>query len=251
MGRFYVLATLTDALNILNMKSSSIFRNLLDLIFVPLCIGCSDRVVQRPSIFCPTCAGKLPYTNMECVSHNEFEKHFTGRLHIEAGTALFYFSKGGLIQNAIHAMKYQNLPQVGFCLGQMLGIKLLKNPAYQDCDAVVGIPLHQSKRQKRGYNQAEYIAAGVSDILKISNHSNRVRRIRATSSQTRKSRIQRVTNMNNGFEIIDESAFTGKHILLVDDVLTSGATLDFCGQAILNAKDSKLSLATLAMGSLI
>ena len=229
----------------------SICRQLVDLVYPHVCAGCNNEVIQRPSIFCLKCAAQLPYTQMAIKGHNEFEKHFTGRLRIEAGWSLFYFSKGGIIQDAIHAMKYKNLPDLGYYLGKMLGQQLKYRQVFQSCDAVVGVPLHKNKKRLRGYNQSDYIAKGVSAELNIPVLTDVVRRGRKTGTQTRKSRTMRMNNMADVFYINGADQVAGKHILLVDDVLTSGATLDFCGQAILSQPGTSLSLATLAMGSVI
>jgi ComF family protein len=188
---------------------------------------------------------------MEDNPNNDFEKHFMGRIHIQAGSALFYFTKGGIIQEAIHAMKYKNMPYVGFELGKMLGAKLSTHQVYKTCDAVVGVPLHNRKKRQRGYNQADHIARGVSVSMNIPFLKNVIFRQRMTTSQTRKTRLLRMRNMKEGFGVKYPELIESKHILLVDDVLTSGATLDFCGQAILQQSNSKVSLATLAMGSVV
>ncbi len=229
----------------------SVLSSLFDLVYPSICVGCKDEIIRRPSIFCITCATSLPYTHMESQNHNEFEKHFTGRLHIQAGTSLFYFTKGGIIQEAIHAMKYENVPDVGYHLGKSLGSKLKDHPIYKSCDAVIGVPLHKKKKRKRGYNQADYIAKGIGEIMEIPVFENAVVRQRMTLSQTKKTRIKRMRNLQNGFAIKNLNEIEGRHILLVDDVLTSGATLDYCGQVILNQTNTKLSLATLAMGSVV
>ena len=229
----------------------SFCRRIIDLAYPHICVICDAEAIQRPSIFCIKCASNLPYAKMDDQRHNEFEKHFTGRLHIEAGSSLFYFSKGGMIQEVIHTMKYKNLPYLGFYMGKMLGYKLKNHSVFKTCEAIAGIPLHVKKKRTRGYNQADFIAKGVASELHIPVLINTIRRGRMTASQTRKSRAMRIRNMADGFHVSDPHAIMGKHILLVDDVLTSGATLDFCGQEILKHPHTRLSLATLAMGSVV
>ena len=228
-----------------------IVSSVVDLIYPNVCCGCQREALALPSIFCIDCASSLPYTHMEHQKENEFEQHFIGRLYVEAGSALFHFTKKGMIQEAIHAMKYGNQPQLGYYLGRMLGQKLKPHPIYKTCDAVIGIPLHKKKKWKRGYNQADYIAKGVADTLKIPSYTQAIERRRMTSSQTRKSRTMRMRNMQAGFTVSKPELVSKKHILLVDDVLTSGATMDYCGQVILQEERTKLSMATLAMGSAI
>ena len=225
--------------------------SLIDLVYPNVCVGCQQEAIKRPSIFCMKCGSTLPYTHMADTPDNDFEKHFTGRLHIQAGAALFYFSKGGMIQDAIHALKYKNQPKIGYEMGKILGTHLKKHSIYTSCDAVVPVPLHSKKQRQRGYNQAMYIARGVGESMGIPAISNVVVRQRMTTSQTRKTRLHRMRNMKEGFAVNTPEKIEGKHILLVDDVLTSGATLDFCGQVILQQKNTQLSLATLAMGAVV
>jgi len=229
----------------------SIIQAGLDLLFPNICVGCQGEAILSPSIFCSTCASHLPYTGLESERDNEFEKHFTGRILIEAGSALFYLSKGGVIQKAIYDLKYRNLPHIGYEMGLILGARLKQNKIFNSCDGVIGVPLHSRKKMKRGYNQADYIAKGIAEAMSIPNLKGAVVRRRQTSTQTRKTRLQRMINMSEGFSIAQPDRIAGRHVLLVDDVLTSGATLDYCGQQILSQPGTKLSLATLAMGSVI
>jgi len=136
-------------------------------------------------------------------------------------------------------------------MGLILGARLKQNKIFNSCDGVIGVPLHSRKKMKRGYNQADYIAKGIAEAMSIPNLKGAVVRRRQTSTQTRKTRLQRMINMSEGFSIAQPDRIAGRHILLVDDVLTSGATLDYCGQQILSQPGTKLSLATLAMGSVI
>ena len=225
--------------------------SILNLIYPNICVGCASEAIAQPSILCLDCASQLPYTHMKHHERNAFEQHFAGRVHIEAGTALFYFTKGGIIQEAIHAMKYKNQPQIGVSLGRMLGKHIQSDPKLISCDAVIGVPLHKKKKWERGYNQADAIAKGVAEVLQIPCYTDAIIRNRSTTSQTRKSRLMRMQNMRQGFVIAKPQDIEGKHILLVDDVLTSGATLDFCGQAVLKQRNTRLSMATIAMGSIV
>lgn len=224
-------------------------KSVQHLLFPPICVGCSDETVENQAQFCATCLSKFPYANNLHEANNAFEKHFLGRVRIEAGGCLCYFSKGGVVQHALHQLKYKNQPQIGFALGRMLGRSMLTSGRFDQVDVVMPVPMHPHKRAKRGYNQAEWIAKGVSLVLHIPCRTECLVRAVNNPTQTRKTRISRMHNVGRSFDLIQTDGLSGAHILLIDDVLTSGATLDFCGQAIRQKIPCRLSMATVAMGN--
>ena len=227
----------------------TIFNAILDLIYPRCCTGCREHLTEAQDLFCYRCSSDLPFTDYEKQKHNPFEQHFSGRIPIEFGTALFHFNKGEKIQRAVHDLKYGNNPNIGFIMGLMLAERIQSQMTDLGIEAVIPIPLHHSKRLKRGYNQSAAIAKGICASLEIENLERHVIRSRKTSTQTNKNRSQRLTNMKRAFTVINPKAVEGKHILLIDDVLTSGATLESCGYAILGFPGTKLSMATIAIGN--
>lgn len=205
------------------------------------------------------CSAHLPYTYHErhlsiedqTSGMNAFETHFAGRIQIAAGMALFFFNKGGVVQEAIHTMKYRHQPLIGTKMGRVLGRRLAKHPTLVRCTAILPVPLHASKKRKRGYNQSEFIAEGIASVLDVPVLKDVLYRKHKGSTQTRKSRSSRMDNASGLFEIRNAHKVKNQHILLVDDVLTSGATLEYCGRAIQSAGCKELSMATLAMGAVV
>jgi Predicted amidophosphoribosyltransferases len=161
----------------------------------------------------------------------------------------FYFGKGSVMQKLIHEFKYKANKELGEFLGTMMGELLLESDRFKNIDAVIPLPLFAAKEYKRGFNQATILSNGISKAMNIPVVKNNVTRKRFTETQTKKHRTDRWENVSGSFEIIQPDLLTGKHILLVDDVVTTGATLEACGTEILKMKETKLSIATLAFAS--
>jgi ComF family protein len=178
---------------------------------------------------------------------NELTDRLAGRLPLTFGAALLSFNTGTVCQQLIHALKYHHRPDIGVELGQRLGTLLQEHPALQDLDGLVPVPIHPDRRHQRGYNQAEEIGRGISLALGKPMFSDALLRRSFKGSQTKKSRFERVENTRESFGI-GTGDFAGKHLLLIDDVLTTGATLDFCGNVLLeHHKDLRVGIATLAI----
>lgn len=188
----------------------------------------------------------LPYTDHHLHADNIAARQLWGRLPCNAVMSLLYFGKGSRTQNIIHSLKYKGRQDLGIKLGNMIAVKLLMNPIYNNIDQVIPVPLHRSKALKRGYNQSLCIAQGIAAILKIPVNVNCLIRNKRTATQTRKSRYSRFENMQHVFSVVNSAEIHGKHILLVDDVMTTAATLEACGMALFEGKISKLSIATIA-----
>jgi ComF family protein len=188
----------------------------------------------------------LPFTNFAVQSNNPIEKIFWGRLPIQAAHSEFYFSKTSLIQHLIHQLKYKQQPDIGFYLGQVMGHSLLQSNRFEGIDIIVPLPLYPDRERKRGYNQAALIAEGMADSMQIPVSKGNLIRKRAASTQTKKHRIERWQNVSDSFAVLHPTFFDAKQVLLVDDVITTGATLEACGTALLESTACTLSLATLA-----
>ena len=173
---------------------------------------------------CTNCSIHLPRTEDSLFSPNPTERLFWGRVPVVAAAALFKFKKGGGVQSLIHHLKYKNRPDIGRYFGRMLGEELRQNPQFLTVDAIVPIPLHPKKRRLRGYNQSEEIAAGIAMALERPVWPDVLVRQVATSTQTKRSAFQRWENVRTVFAVPDPARIAGKHLLLVDDVITTGST---------------------------
>jgi ComF family protein len=200
-------------------------------------------------MLCIKCSASLPETNFHWHANNPVEKLFWGRLPLAAAAAQYYFTKESLMQHLMHQFKYKGNKELGLQLGRMMGQQLLQSNRFINTDALVPLPLFPSKEKKRGYNQATVLCEGMSEIMKIPVLKNAAIRTAFTETQTRKGRIARWQNMENKFVVLQPEKISGKSLLLVDDVVTTGATLEACGNALLQAGDVRLSVVTLCMAS--
>ena len=224
--------------------------NFLNLFFPHLCLACGERPIKNKEIICLKCQSTLPETNMHLSKENRFTDRFWGRIDLSAGAALYAFQKGGTVQQLIHKLKYHNRPNIGLQLGIYYGKKLNKTVLFKNIDAIVPVPLHPQKQRQRGYNQSTQFALGLSESLKKPIIHKGLKRIKYGESQTRKSKTKRYEDILQAFEIHHGNLLKNKHILLVDDVLTTGATLETCASKILALTNTKVSMVTIAMGGL-
>src|SRR5664279_3219248 len=209
------------------------FQSVLHLFFPYTCCGCGSDLITEDVLFCIYCQSSMPTTRFEYFESNPIEKNFWGRVQIQAGAAHLYFTSGSLVQHSLHLLKYKGRKEIGFYFGRQMGESLKHSSRFSDCEIIIPLPLFASREKKRGYNQASLIANGISQILKIPVLDDAVLRIKRTETQTHKNRIQRWKNMESTFEIRDPMKISGKHILLVDDVVTTGASLEACAQVLL------------------
>lgn len=172
---------------------------------------------------------------------------FYGRIKVEYALAYLHFHKEGITQQVLHNFKYRNQPEVGQKMGEWFGVHLLDSGITDTWDIILPIPLHKSKEKLRGYNQSNYFAEGLSNSLDISCSFDIIIRNRKSETQTHKSKQERWENVEGIFDIKNPQAIEGKHVLLIDDVVTTGATLESCGHTLLSAGANKLSFATLAI----
>ncbi len=217
---------------------------LLHLLFPHLCSGCGNDLLPKESCLCLHCREQLPQTLFEQHHHNPIERIFIGRLPIAAASAAFYFSKASMLQHLMHRFKYKQEKELGMQLGEIMGRQLAVSGRFAP-DALVPLPLFPAREKKRGYNQAAVLCEGIAASLRVPVLTSAVIRPQATETQTRKNRVERWQNMEGRFVVSHPELIRGRHILLVDDVITTGATLEACGQALLEAGPASLSLASL------
>ncbi len=225
----------------------SIFESILNLVYPKICQGCGEYLLQHENHICTSCLYEMPKTNYQHKEDNPVARLFWGRTKITNATSLFHFNKGGKFQKLIHKLKYQGKKEIGYELGRQFGFELKSSPAYAHINSVIAVPLHPNKQAKRGYNQSEAIAKGIADVLGIELDNSSLIRTKESETQTKKSRYERWQNVNSIFEVCQEDALTGKHVLLVDDVVTTGSTLEACANKILEINDTSVSIATLAV----
>lgn len=226
---------------------SLVAADLVSLLFPNLCCACGTDLYRGEKHICIRCINNLPYTDHHTDPDNKAAKRLWGRIECNAVVALLHFNKGGSVQNIIHHLKYQNNYGVGLKLGGMMAEKLQVTAACQDVDVIIPIPLHRKKERKRGYNQSQSLAEGIASVLQVPVNSTAMIRSIATDSQTRKNRFSRYENMKDVFKVLDGAALTGKHVLLVDDVITTGATIESCALELHKHGIKKLSIATAAL----
>jgi ComF family protein len=178
---------------------------------------------------------------------NIVAERFYGRVKIERATTAFSFVKGGLLQELIHKLKYDNRPEIGIELGKIYGNILRESGTWNNIDYVIPVPLHPKKKHQRGYNQAEMWGQGLAESLGIELRNDLLIRTDYTESQTKKSRTERFANVENVFSITDQTLLNNKKILLVDDVLTTGATLEACSNTLLNASELSVNIVCIAL----
>lgn len=222
------------------------FNAFQHLFFPHYCKGCGVDFIALQSFLCSRCIAQLPSTHFIEIANNPIEKIFSGRISLTAGTALYYFTKAGLLQYILVQLKYKNNKAAGFFLGTQLGIALKKSTRFQQIDCIIPLPLHPKKEYMRGYNQAAIIVAGITSIWNKPILNNAVIRQVFTKTQTQETRTSRWQNMKGVFEVTRPDLLQNKHILLIDDVVTTGASLESCGLAILQVPGTQLSIATIA-----
>jgi ComF family protein len=203
-------------------------------------------LVATENYVCTSCLLELPLTNFHNLPENNLEKVFWGRSVIEKAIALFYFKKGGKTAKLLHALKYHNNPEIALFLGKYYGTFLKEFIVKNGIEAVVAIPLHKNKLRMRGYNQSEMLCNGMAETLGIDNLSTQIIRTKFTETQTKKSRLERSENVNKVFEITNSAIFENKHILIIDDVITTGATIESCVNELTQITNCKVSIGALA-----
>ena len=223
-----------------------LFHNFLNLFFPPSCIVCRNRLLEGEEHICTECLILLPKTNFHLQEDNRLEQFFAGRIPSRRISAYAYFVKGGSMQSIVHELKYKQNPQLGHYLGRLCGENIKGSNFVRDIDLLVPVPLHPKRERQRGYNQSMEICKGISAVTGIPIDYATLRRVVDNKSQTKNSRFDRWKNVEDIFLLANAEAFAGKHILLVDDVITTGSTIESCAKEILKSVDSRISIYALA-----
>ena len=222
-------------------------KNLLNLFFPQICRACSKHLSDNELQICTTCRHQLPLTNFHDDNENAVHKRLYGRVKLENATALLHFSKKGIVQQLMHNLKYRGHEEIGQFLGEWLGEELKHMPSYAHVDVVVPVPLHKTKQKSRGYNQVDKFAQALAEALNADFNTSVLIKTTNTKTQVFKDRLKRNTNIKSNFEIVNNVLLMHKHVLLVDDIITTGATIEDCSNQLLKIEGIKLSLATMAI----
>ncbi len=218
---------------------------LLGLVYPHVCSSCGSDVLQTGYELCAQCIEELPYTGFEQQELNPVEKIFRGRLHLQQATSFLFYTKDHPVQQIMHRFKYKGYRRLGMHLGRLMGRELQNQPHFKSLQAVIPVPVLPEKEFKRGYNQAEVLSEAIAEILGLPVINNCLIRCKGIESQTKKTRLERQEHMSENFKLQHPQTIANKHVLLVDDIITTGATMESCGRQILNVPGSKLSIASL------
>jgi len=224
----------------------NILCDFYNLLFPDLCAACETPLFRREKVICLKCQYDLPRTKYDSYTNNPVSRLFWGRVHIENASSYFLYQKGSRFQALIHELKYRGRKEIGIELGRMMGVEF-RGSTFADTDMILPVPLHRIKQIQRGYNQCDPICQGLSAVLDIPYFTNILERTEKSTSQTSKSRIKRWVNVEGIFRVENPGKLLGKHVLLADDVVTTGSTLEACANAILDIKGTRVSIATLAV----
>lgn len=227
-------------------KLKSLINNVLSVFYPDLCIGCHQALQQNEKHLCLNCLLHLPETNYHLDHGNPLTLLFAGRVPVKETASLLFFRKGTQTQGILHSLKYRGNKEIGAFLGEYYGHKLAESELFRDIDLIVPIPLHPKKLKKRGYNQSEWIAKGLSAGMNVPYNTSLLVRTTFTETQTKKSRYNRWENVKSVFAVTDTEQLRGKHILLCDDVLTTGATMEAAISKLTECGDVTVSVVTLA-----
>jgi ComF family protein len=223
-----------------------LFRDFVSLIFPNYCMACDACLVKGENLICTRCMFQMPQTNYHLDEDNPLKNRLRGRIPVRYAMAMFKFSKSGRVQSILHALKYRNEPKLGVMLGNVYGDRMLTAGLRSAFDLIIPVPLHISRKRKRGYNQSAMFAEGLSQKLSIPCDDNLVERKVRTATQTRKTKLNRWQNVADVFNVRDRDAIQNKNILLVDDVITTGATIEACGNDLIESGCASMSIACIA-----
>lgn len=224
------------------------FENILNLFFPRVCLGCSSLLSTNEQILCATCRHEIPLTNHHLLLQNEALQKFYGKIPVEFAACFLYFHKKGIVQQLIHNLKYKGHQEIGSLIGEWCGTELKESPAIKKIDEIIPVPLHPKKFRERGYNQVTTFGKSLSAKFDIPINEKLLIKTNYSKTQTKKNLLSRTElNSKNPFEAVYSIQDHNKHFLLIDDVLTTGSTLEACGIALLQIPGAKISVLCIAM----
>ena len=219
----------------------------LSLLFPRCCVVCGRPLAKGEECLCTMCNINLPRTDYHLRKDNPVEKLFWGKIPLERATSFFFYRKGSDFRQILHQLKYGGQKDIGAIMGRYMAAELLASGFFEGVDVILPVPLHKKKQQIPGYNQSEWTARGIAAVTGISIDTESVVRQKNTETQTRKSSFERWENVEGIFRLHHAESLAGKHVLIVDDVLTTGATTVECASCLAEIEGIRISILTLAM----
>jgi len=221
-------------------------KAIFNLIYPKICYACGEAISGKINNVCVSCRANLAFLDVKDFTNNPIQQLFWGRVTFEKATAFVKFEKNGTLQKLLHSLKYRGVKDVGVTLGELAALEIEGSGFFNGIDVLIPVPIHAKKQKKRGYNKSHYIAEGVGNITTLPINLTSIKKELNTASQTRKKRFERFENVSNTFTLLNTGDLTGKHILLIDDVVTTGSTLEACANILKEIEGVKLSLLTIS-----
>jgi ComF family protein len=228
-------------------KSPVLWQHLADLFYPRTCVCCGVNLLDQEHLICITCQFDLPLVDNQKYESNVVTRIFEGRIPIELGASYAFYHELGKTKQLIHELKYRNQQNIGITFANWLGHQMKRSGAFCNIDCIVPVPLHRKKLKKRGYNQLTKFGKRLGEILGIEYREDILQRVSFTQTQTKKKRLDRFQNTSSRFVLNEPELIAQKHVLLIDDVITTGATLEACCKELLKAKGVKISIVTMAV----
>lgn len=232
-----------------NINGMILISDFFNLIYPRLCLACGHSLFSNEKTICTSCLYHLPGTDFHKDKNNPVSQVFWGKVKLEAAAAYYFYSKGGKVRHLIHSLKYDGKKEIGIYIGKLYGMDLCSCPPFEDVDVIVPVPLHSKKLRKRGFNQSEMFARGIAISMNVKVDTKILFRSIASQTQTRKTRFNRWKNVENIFDIRKAGSLKDKHILLVDDVITTGSTIESCVHALEKIPFVRISVVAMAFAS--
>jgi ComF family protein len=224
----------------------NLWDDFISLLFPRLCYACGNHLLRNENLICTECYVVIPRTNYHKEDTNPVAQLFWGRCMIEKAAAFSFYNKGSRIRNLIHNLKYKGIKEIGYELGRVYGLSLKSSGFTADIDLIIPVPLHPTKKRIRGFNQSDTISMGIADVTGLPVDTISLARITVSATQTKRSRYERWTNVEGIFRVTDPEIIMGKHVLLVDDVITTGSTIESCANELLKVEGVRVSVVALA-----
>ncbi|MFV8368967.1 ComF family protein [Flavobacterium sp. LB2R40] len=223
------------------------FESLINLFFPKVCSGCNSFLLVNENVICTVCRHEIPLTNHHLNPENDAFKKFYGRIPVQHTSALFYFHKKGIVQELIHNLKYKGHEEIGTILGEWYAQDLKKIKLLESVDQIIPVPLHRKKLKERGYNQVTAFGKALSSVLKVGYNDSLLIRKVYSKTQSKKNLLGRTEGIEMIFDVVFTKKDYNKHFLLIDDVITTGATLEACSKVLLKIPGAKISIVCMAM----